>query len=279
MKEDRSGDTAMGASVIRAAHQLLDERPLILDDPVSPVLIGEPGASDIRENPEKHKTPPARALRSHIVLRSRYAEDELRLAVESGIAQFINLGAGFDTFSFRQPEWTRGLRIVEIDHPATQRAKRETLLKVHIPLPANVAFQPLDLEEQELTSVISSTGLNPSLPTFAACLGVLAYLRPKTVQRVFTSVAGLPRGSRFVFAFASSQAESPPGAPSIASRTASVGEPWLTRFEINDLKAGLQAAGFREVTFLDPSEAAERYFRGRKDLPAPRRTRLCSATV
>ena len=279
MKENQSSDTALGASVIRAAHQLLDEAPLILEDAISPLLIGSEAVSEIREHSEKHRTLPARALRSHIVLRGRYAEDELRQAAESGVVQFINLGAGYDTFSFRQPEWARRLKIVEIDHPATQRAKLETLRKARIPIPENVAFLSLDLERQELGSAVPAAQSNPLLPTFIACLGVLAYLRPETVKRVFTSAARMPKGSRLVFAFASEQVESLQGAPSVATRTAAQGEPWLTRFDVHDLKSELLTVGFRRVSFLDPAEAAEKYYKGRHDLPAPRRTRLCEAVV
>ena len=269
----------MGACVIRAVHQLLDEKPPILEDPVSPMLIGDEGVREIREKPEKHKGLPARALRSHIVLRSRHAEDRLLNAVESGVTQFINVGAGYDTFSFRQPRWALGLRIVEIDQTATQRAKLEIIQRAKIPIPKNVEFLPLDLERQELTSAIAATGMSLSIPTFVACLGVLAYLRPETVHRIFASVARLYMGSSFVFAFASDHAEASQAAPSIATRTASLGEPWLTRFGKGELEAELTGVGFRRVSFLEPAEAAQKYYKGRGDLPAPRKTRLCEATV
>jgi methyltransferase (TIGR00027 family) len=278
MKDRQSSETAMGATVIRAAHQLLDGRPSILEDPISPLLIGEDGVREIRNNPERYQTLSARALRSHIVLRSRYAEDELLHAVESGLAQYINLGAGYDTFSFRQPDWARGLKIVEIDHPATQCAKLEAIKRTWIQIPENVTFLPLDLERHELSAAVVSI-LNPTLPTFVACLGVLAYLRPRTVHRLFESIAKLPEGSKFVFAFASEQTESLLRTVSVAARTAAIGEPWLTRFEVEELKAELTEIGFREVSFLDPSEAAEKYYKDRHDLPAPRKARLCEATV
>jgi methyltransferase (TIGR00027 family) len=219
MKEDQSSDTAMGASVVRAVHQLLDEKPPILEDAISPLLIGDRGISDIMENAEVHRALSARALRSHIVLRSRYAEDRLHHAVESGIDQFVSLGTGYDTFSFRQPNWSHRMKIVEIDHPATQRAKLDAFERVQLPIPENVTFLSLDLERQYLASVIAASKLNASVPTFVACLGVLAYLRPETVHTVFKSVAALPQGSKFVFTFASRQVESLQKAPSVATRT------------------------------------------------------------
>ncbi|HUI70978.1 MAG TPA: class I SAM-dependent methyltransferase [Spirochaetia bacterium] len=273
MKDGRSSDTALGASVIRAVHQILDEKPPILEDPISPVLVGNETLREIQKDPEKYRTLPARALRSHIVLRSRYAEDELHRAVESGITQLVSVGAGYDTFALRQPEWARTLKIVEVDHPASQRAKLETIRRAQIPVPPNEAFVPLDLEEQELESVIANGDVDPVLPTFVACLGVLAYLRPETVRRVFKSVVRMAKGSRFVFAFASSQGSV------LATKTAALGEPWLARFDLDDLKAELIRVGFSKVSFLDPAEATERYYRGRHDLPAPQKTSLCQAVV
>ena len=38
--------------------------------------------------------------------------------------QYVLLGAGFDTFPYRQPVWARGLSIIEVDHPTSQALKR-----------------------------------------------------------------------------------------------------------------------------------------------------------
>jgi O-methyltransferase involved in polyketide biosynthesis len=38
-----------------------------------------------------------------VVLRSRYAEDRLALAASRGVRQYVILGAGMDTFAYRQP--------------------------------------------------------------------------------------------------------------------------------------------------------------------------------
>ncbi|HET6451223.1 MAG TPA: class I SAM-dependent methyltransferase [Spirochaetia bacterium] len=279
MKDDQSSDTALGATVIRAVHQVLDTRPLILEDPISPLLVGDDGMRAIQENPGRHATLAARGLRSHIVLRSRYAEDELRLASGSGITQFINLGAGFDTFAFRQPGWAGRLKIVEVDHPATQAAKREALEKARITVAPNVDFLPLDLERSAFLLAAAAPFLDASRPTFVACLGVLAYLRPQTTESVFHAVAKMPRGSRLLFAFASHEPSALTPGASVAERTAARGEPWLTRFDASELEPRLLSIGFRTVVFLDPARAAARYYRDRTDLPAPRKTRLCQAVV
>jgi len=279
MRENRSSDTALDVVTIRAVHHLIDDVPHILDDPIAPLLLGAQGVRRILEHPEMHRSLPSRALRSHVVLRSRYAEDELARAVASGIRQTVNLGAGYDTFAFRQPDWARSIRIVELDHPATQSAKVALLKKAGLPTPDNLEWVPLDLERSDLGAGLAASSLDPALPAFVACLGVVAYLRPGTVSALFHGVAALQKGSRFVFAFASAQAEATVQTGSSAAvRAAAHGEPWLTRFSRDELHAELLRSGFSDVHFLDP-DAAAAYYVGRHDLPAPRPTRICHAVV
>ena len=66
-------------------------------------------------------------MRSHVVLRWRFAGDRWEDAVAKGATRYILIGAGFDTYALRQPAWTRALKIVEVDHPATQSAKRDLI--------------------------------------------------------------------------------------------------------------------------------------------------------
>ena len=282
MQEDRSSDTALGVATIRAVHQLIDELPHLLDDPVSPLLLGDDALRRIREMPGQYESIRSRALRSHVVLRSRFAEDELARAAVSGIRQFISLGAGYDTFSFRQPDWARAFKIVEVDHPATQSAKIELMRRAGIKKPRNVEFVPLDLESGDLRASLAGSSLSLALPTFVACLGVLAYLRPETVCKTFQSIAGMAKGSEFVFAFAPNQGEGQRGNREFmttAERAAAHGEPWLTRFGLEELKQELMKSGFGNVTFLSPTEAEECYYKGRQDLPAPKKARICHAVV
>ena len=281
MKEDQSSGTALGVCFIRAVHQMIDEKPHILEDPISPLLLDQEAISKIETHPEVQRSLQARALRSHVVLRSRYAEDRLFVAFKAGVTQFVSLGAGYDTFCFRQPDWAHSLKIVEADHPATQSAKKKLLQEKGIESPENVEFVPLDLEREGVRDALSRSKLDFSLPTFVSCLGVLAYLTSETVQRVFQSIAGMPIGSRLVLAFAPKKtpSESDPENPSASQRAAEHGEPWLTRFEGEELKKELLESGFSKVSFLAPDEAKAQYYVGRQDLAPPRFIRLCEAIV
>lgn len=277
MKEDHPSGTAIGVSVLRAFHQLFDEFPRILEDPVSPLLLTAEMIENMRSDRGRFQTVPARGLRSHVVLRSRYAEDELRATVKDGLDRFVSLGAGFDTFPFRQPDWAEGLSIVEVDHPATQKAKQELFARQRIPFPGNTAFIPLDLEKGDLGESLLTGG---NKPVFVSCLGVLAYLTLGTARRIFGAIGRMPTGSRMALAFAPQVHEGgDQRAGAAAEHAAALGEPWQTYFTEDDLRNELTRGGFHRVTFLRADDAADRYYHGRTDLPAPKRTRLCIAEV
>jgi methyltransferase (TIGR00027 family) len=282
MIEDQASTTALSVSVIRAVHQTLDELPHMLEDPVSLQLLNKETIQQISTESAKHGSARAKGLRSHIVLRSRYAEDRLYASYQSGIRQYISLGAGYDTFACRQPDWATNLKIIEIDHPATQSAKLKHFRNSGITFPKNTEFHSIDLEANGLRERLSQSTIDVSAPMFISCLGVLAYLRVETVEKIFRDIAEMPKGSRFVFAFAPykrEDADPQKGIESTAQRAAAHGEPWLTRFKVDELGKRLVDCGFSKVAFLEPEEAWQQYYQSRKDLPAPKSIRLCEASV
>jgi len=143
-------NTAFGAATMRAVHQLIDEEPKILFDPIVLRLLDASTLDQIHLNPNKFRTPRMKALRSRIVMRSRYTEGRLAEAVDKGVQQYLMLGAGLDTFPFRQPHWARVLRIFEVDHSASQRSKRERLALAGIEVPSNAELVACDFETTSL---------------------------------------------------------------------------------------------------------------------------------
>ena len=275
--------TAQGVALLRAAHQLLDARPLVLDDPVILRLLGSTAAREISEAAARFQAPAARALRAHVVLRSRFAEDRLAAAARRGITQCIVLGAGFDTFAFRQPDWARSLRVIEVDQPASQARKREQLAAAKIPTPSNVTFAAIDFERESLRDGLMRNGVALDESTFFSCLGVTMYLIESAVDAILETVAECPAGSEIVFTFAPPRPpdEASDGSargPTLAERAASIGEPWQSYFATEALESKLRRLGFPTVEFLTPMEAHRLYFASRDDdLPAPKRTTIVSA--
>src|SRR5580692_2940260 len=177
MEEGKFSRTAQRVAIRRAAHQLLDE-PKVLDDPLALRIIGTEAAAALRSDPkEDHAF--ARAFRAFMAARSRFAEDELARAVASGVSQqrvtqYVILGAGLDTFAYRNPH--PGLRVFEIDHPATQAWKREQLDTAGIPIPPSLTFVPVDFEQQSLAAGLQHCGFNTTAAAFFSWLGVTPYL-------------------------------------------------------------------------------------------------------
>jgi methyltransferase (TIGR00027 family) len=202
--------------------------------------------------------------------------------VRQGIRQYVILGAGLDTFAYRQPPWARDLQIIEVDHAGSGRDKRERLDRAGIAVPPNVHYASADLEVSALGPVLQEAGLNTSRPVFVACLGVLIYLSAAAAETIFATAGNLPPSSEFVFTFSRPDASTagPPAAGSAAARVAAAGEPWRTRFEPDVVVAGLRAAGFRSVSLLFARDLTERYLRDRIDgLRAPARGVIADAVV
>ncbi len=276
--------TALGTAYMRAAHQLFDGEPRILEDPVAVLLVGPAGLQRINDGADRYRTPEARALRAHVVLRSRFAEDRLAAAVLRGIAQYVILGAGFDTFALRQPAWAEGLKILEVDHSGTQALKRSRITAAGLAMPENADFADIDFEHESLRDGLLRCRFSQDEATFFSWLGVTMYLKEDAVDAVLESVAAYPAGSEIVLTFrqppkpAAADAPEPPS--TLARRVADLGEPFVTYFEPDAIEAKLRRFGFSKVEFLSPAEAEERYFRQRpKDLPIPRRTAIVSAMV
>lgn len=274
---ERSGSkTAVGVAMLRAAHQLLDGQPRVLDDTVVVALLGPELIARIHAEPARFREPRSMALRSHVLLRSRFAEERLHRAVARGVTQLIVLGAGLDTFAYRQPPWASALRIYEVDHPASQSAKRARLEAARLAVPPNVTFAPIDFEQDTLASGLARAGFDPAAKTFVSCLGVLVYLTSEAIAELFAFVASLPAGSECVFTFGGTRGPEDEGRPSLASVAGDLGEPWLSSMEIEDVTAVLARAGL-PAPLLMPREDAAAWLGMRADgLELPRRERVAT---
>jgi methyltransferase (TIGR00027 family) len=273
--DHKASFTSLGAAYLRAAHQVFEAQPLLLDDPVALPLLGPEALKLIQDTADNYRTPEMLALRSHIVLRSRFTEDRLAAAVSRGITQYVILGAGFDTFAFRQPSWAKNMKIIEVDHAGTQSMKRSYIVAAGLAIQENIVFADIDFEHESLRDGLLKHNISMDEPTFFSWLGVMMYLKEETIDAVLRSVAMFPAGSEIVLSF-----RPPPGDSSLplAQSVASLGEPWLSYFKPDALETKLHRAGFSKVEFLSPAEAEVRYFRQRpKDLPVPKQINILCA--
>lgn len=269
--------TAIGVAALRAMHQELEPPPPVLDDPVTAELLGPETMARLRATPERFQTPGARALRAHVVLRSRFAEDRWQQARAAGVEQFVILGAGLDTFAWRQPAWSLDARVFEIDQPASQAHKRALLAAAGLAVPPNTSLVAVDFEREPLDAALARAGVRRDRPACFSWLGVMMYLEPAAVDTVFRTIAAWPAPSEIIYSFAPPAG---PGEDRLARRAAGVGEPWRTRMEPDQLRDDLLETGFSHVAFLGIEEAEERYFPpGPGRLDPPRRVSIGIAEV
>jgi methyltransferase (TIGR00027 family) len=266
MKKNRPSTTAQRVAVHRAAHQLLDD-PKVFDDPVAIRIIGKESALSLQDDPRQFETTRLSPyLRAFMAARSRYAEDELAIGVRNGVSQYVVLGAGLDTFAYRNPH---PVQVFEVDHPATQGWKRARLEETGITLPDDLTFAPVDFETQTLEEGLRSAGYDPGKCTFFSWLGVTEYLTAEAVKATLRFIASAPVGSGIVFDYMISPLLLTPAQRSVfdalAQRVASAGEPWQAFFDPESLIRDLQVMGFGHVEDKGPEEINAKYFNNRKD--------------
>jgi methyltransferase (TIGR00027 family) len=269
VKENRPSATAQRVAMRRAAHQLLDD-PKVFDDPVALRIIGKESASALQADPHQYEvTPQSSYLRAFVAARSRYAEDELALGVQRGIRQYVILGAGLDTFAYRNPYPEGALHVFEVDHPSTQTWKRARLEEVDITLPGDLKFAPVDFETQTLEEGLRGAGYDPGKCTFFSWLGVTEYLTTEAVMATLRFIASAPVRSGVIFDYMISPSLLTPAQRSrfdeLAQRVASAGEPWRAFFDPGLLTRDLRAMGLGYVEDKGPEEINARYFNNRKD--------------
>ncbi|HTX48364.1 MAG TPA: SAM-dependent methyltransferase [Caulobacteraceae bacterium] len=268
MRPGQPSHTALRAAAHRAAHQLIEGGRVFADPLALPVLGEAPGevfGADLER-------PATRAMRLFIAARSRFAEASLAAAVARGVRQYVVLGAGLDTFAHRNPFADEGLRVFEVDYPATQAWKRERLAAARLATPASLTFAPVDFERQTLAEGLANAGFDPAAPTFFSWLGVAVYLTRSAVIETLAFVAQRPPGSEVVFDYGEPVSSYPPDQqPRQAARLArmaAIGEPWLTRFTPAELVDDLLGLGFDTLEDLGPAEIGRRFHgRDRPDGP------------
>ena len=226
-------------------------------------LIGPGFARDLDRAMEKV----ARDFRAYMAARSRFVEDHLADAVARGVTQYVILGAGLDTFAYRNP--FPSLRVFEVDFPATQEWKRDLLQRAGIPVPGSLTFVALDFEHKALAAGLAEAGFNQRAPAYFGWLGVAPYL---TMEAFFTTVADvvrLPVGSAITFDYVfPPQTLSPERRvifDRLAQRVSAAGEPFRLFFTPEQLEREIRVLGFRRIEQADTERLNELYFRDRAD--------------
>jgi methyltransferase (TIGR00027 family) len=262
MEIGRASKTALGVAIRRAAHQLVD-RPPVLVDPIAVRLVG----SGYRGKMGRASHRVGRDFRAFMAVRSRAVEDRLAKAVAQAVRQYVVLGAGLDTFAYRNPY--PELRVFEVDFPDTQTWKQALLDEASIALPAGLTFVPLDFERQTLAQELAKAGFDARQPAFFGWLGVVPYLTLAAFRATLDTIAQLPAGSAVSFDYQlAPETLSPQGRTAfdaLAKRVAAAGEPFRLLFTPDTMAAELRRTGFRRFEQWNYEQLNELYFKNRAD--------------
>jgi len=256
--------TMLRTAALRAAHQLLDDPP-IFQDPVAVQLVPEALLREAADSMGEDNL----ALRTLLALRGRFAEDRLSRAAARSVSQYLMIGAGLDTFPWRQPADALNMRLFSADHPDSLAWTRAYLQERGLREPPNLVMVATDLEEGRLGEHLIGAGFDPRAATFCSALGLTQYLTRAAIQSLLAFVVSLPPGSEIVLSFVPADVDLSEEDALFVSRAvqrvAAIGEPWKTRLQASNLANQLRSLGFSDVFHLTPQAAYTRYFASRQD--------------
>ncbi|MGW4356484.1 class I SAM-dependent methyltransferase [Nocardia sp. NPDC004582] len=277
MDNEGPSRTALVTAYARAYHQIAD-RPRILTDPLAARLLGL-SADELTELVRPAEDRPGRDVdagmlrlgvsdrprRLFFAARSRFAEDCVAEAVAAGVGQVVILGAGLDTFAYRNPH--PGLRVFEVDHPATQAWKRQRLAASAIDVPEGLTFVPVDFETDALATRLEAAGLVRTDPAVFIWLGVVFYLTPDAARATLEYIAGQSAPVEVIFDYlqAPNTDKDRANLRARAHRAEAVGEPWLSYFTPAALANHLHALAFTTVEDHPATDLIAGYLNGATD--------------
>ncbi|TRZ98813.1 MAG: class I SAM-dependent methyltransferase [Rhodocyclaceae bacterium] len=283
MNELKSTLTALGTSLMRAIHTRLDPEPLI-NDPWGDQLVAEDAREVFRKRaierlgasyvagPNEHSDAildlsiPRNAAYPEVIVRTRFTEDALHRAVISGVTQYVIIGAGFDSFVLRRPEFARSVVVYEIDQSRTQASKLKRFAECGLTPMDPVHFVAANFNEENLPTALARAPFKSGDKTFFSWLGVTMYLsREVNLSALRSIVSCAPPGSELVFTYFDekaifSDAVSEPFR-SLRNWVSRIGEPWLSGFDPGNLADDLHQVGLDLIEDLDGNQMLERYGR------------------
>jgi len=274
MKEGRTSRTAEIAAATRALHHRY----------VSPTIFEDPFALEFT-NPTWRRIVVTRPLRwlifdvllgsmrpvgAQVVSRSRYAEDLLEKAIAAGIRQYVIVGAGFDSFALRRRDLEPTVRVFELDHPDTQRAKRERLQSIGVDLPSNLEFVGIDFEHETVADGLARSSYQPDSRAFFSWLGTTPYLSNSATLGTLASIAQLAaERTEIVFDYLvcdeAMSGEERRIVEKLKRFTARRGEPVVGEFDPAELETVLRSVGLELIENFSGADQEKRYFADRQD--------------
>lgn len=270
METGRRSRTAEGAAFLRALHRRVDAPPWVFVDEAVEALLPAPTQRFLRRldalsrtwiSAFRRRRSGLDTMRAQIVVRSRYAEDALATTAPQ---QYLVLAAGLDTFALRNAG--NGVRVFEVDHPATQAWKRAKLTAP----PNNLTFVPVDFERTTLAQAMMDAGFDAVTASFVSWLGTTYYLTREAIAQTLRSVhERTGPGTRLVLDYWSEAPFGNVGDMALLAgtrfATALQSEPIRSLFTPAEMEHLVLDAGWRIREHLTPAMQNARYLADRPD--------------
>jgi methyltransferase (TIGR00027 family) len=259
--------TAVRVALWRALHVQIDPPPHVLEDEIGLRLLAPDQGWRSRPDMDPRFTS---SFRASIVGRARFIEDLVLEQASRGVAQYVILGAGIDTFAQRNPKSAPRLEVFEVDQPGPQAWKRQRLIELGFGIPEWLRFVPVNFEAGDAWwEKLAGAGFDASGPAIVASAGVSMYLSKEAVAATLRQVAALAPGSTFVMTFLMpldlADPEVRPGLEMAVKGARASGTPFVSFFTPTEMLALAREAGFREAQHVSTATIAQRYFAGRAD--------------
>ncbi|KAB0633380.1 methyltransferase [Burkholderia stagnalis] len=263
--------TALRVALWRAMHTEVDAPPYVLEDDIGLQLIAPD--DDWRDRPDMHPQG-TRGFRASVIGRARFIEDLVAERAEHGVAQYVLLGAGLDTFAQRRPGLASSLQVFEADQPGPQAWKRQRLISLGFGVPDWLHLVPVDFEASDSWfDKLVAAGFATDRPAVVASTGVTMYLSLDAIKATLRQIASLARGTTLAMTFLLPvelvEPEDRPVYQAVIDRAREAGTPFVSLFSPEQFVALAREAGFRDAHCVMPADLEQRYFNGRSDAFRP----------
>jgi methyltransferase (TIGR00027 family) len=195
----------------------------------------------------------------HYVTRKMVIEEVVKASIAKGARQVVNIGAGFDTLMYELSRDFPDLTFIELDHPATAAQKGKAFV---VDAPGNLQLHPVDLSVTSLIDALSQVpAFDAKVSTCYICEGVLMYLDPIDVERVFAALTQVTSGEvKFVFTATPDMNSSSTNATWLLKRHLHrLGEPLHWCIEKSNIKEFLTTQNYTLDQVTDGHEMRRKY--------------------
>lgn len=279
MEANMPSRTALATALIRAHHTRTAEYP-VHHDPWGDLLVPSEFKDQLVERarsdgplpltplPEPQRSIvldrylPGVPSYASVVFRARYAEDALAQAARQGARQYVQIGAGFDSFSLRRTDAMAHIALFEVDHPATQGLKIARIAALGLPAKEPTQYVAADLSQETLYEALARSSYDFRATSFFSWLGVSIYLTRAENTAALRSVSQCSApGSQIVFTYTDVAAfvNRDSGFLRMQRNAAALGEPFLTGFDPAEMPNYLRTVGLTLIEDLNGHDLCLRY--------------------